>query len=241
MKKVDLYKAYLREDRVRMHLWERWFDWRCEQAGLDGIGGSENKAWMEVLKSMPNIWDWTPHAMSGGSMKFTWKNEDEKHTEYVPIGYFIDDLVEQPDLRMLWHNGYYDGPLSGMCKWDGKLYYFDVAYDDEEESELDYRKYNLYELTQEELEEELRTHRLFETNVGYHSNYGDRYREYGDNDKPKWCPNFLYKQWRKARFWKFYKWDSPRSKSHRFSTVDRQPVATFYECQFNRERGNQNV
>ena len=96
-------------------------------------------------------------------------------------------------------------------------------------------------MTDEEREEEFRMHRLFEEQVGYHCNYGDRYKEYGDNDKPKWCPNFLYKKWRTMRFWKFYKWDSPRSKSHRVSTKDRKPVAMFNECQFNRERGKQNV
>ncbi len=37
---------------------------------------------------------------------------------------------ENPNFRVLYHTNYWDGPLSGVCLWDGKKQYFDVIYDE---------------------------------------------------------------------------------------------------------------
>lgn len=239
MTKVELFRGYLRQHNLEMFIWDRWMDWRCEQAGVSGIKGTGNDKWHEVLYSMPEHFDWYPNTRDR-VMEFSWKEGDEKKKETVPLTEFYDDEDEQPDLKMLWHADYWDGPLSGMAELDGEPLWFSVVYgNDEEDDYLDYRQYALYRMTDEERKIMFDRHRSFEENVGRHCNYGDRYKAYAihDDEKPKWCPLWFYRKWRKIRFWYFYGWASKWSKEFNISK-DREPVATYYDVQFDRRRNN---
>lgn len=225
-----------------MHIWERWFDWRCEQAGIPSKGGSHNEAWLEVLQSMPELYGWYPYEEDGTIMRLTWKDENGKHEEVVAMSEFVDDIDEQPDLKMLWHSNYWDGPLSGMCTWEGKPYLFNIYYADEEEDYLDFRRYGLYEMTPEEEAELFHQHHEFEKDVGYHCNYGENYDDYGirEDELPKWCPLWLYQKYRRFKLWRYYNWTSKRFKKVSPSE-NREPVVIFAECQFQRKRRKTNT
>jgi hypothetical protein len=36
--------------------------------------------------------------------------------------------LENPDFRVLNHSNYWDGPISGVCLWDGKKQYYDILH-----------------------------------------------------------------------------------------------------------------
>jgi hypothetical protein len=71
--------------------------------------------------------------------------------------------------QYLWHCGYYDGPLSGVCMHNGKEHWFECTYethwiDEDEEGESEYyqgRVFGLIELTDEEIRQEWERHKLF--------------------------------------------------------------------------------
>lgn len=81
-------------------------------------------------------------------------------------------------VRMLWDEDYYDGPLSGKCFIDSKMYHFrcvdegvvhwDVDNDEEDLSRSDpwRRRYELIELSVDEEAEALRRQALFLRHVG---------------------------------------------------------------------------
>jgi hypothetical protein len=35
---------------------------------------------------------------------------------------------ENPDFRVLYHNDYWDGPISGVCLWNGSKQYYDILH-----------------------------------------------------------------------------------------------------------------
>lgn len=35
------------------------------------------------------------------------------------------------EVHMLWYGDYWDGPLSGICKYDGKIYYFECCEEED--------------------------------------------------------------------------------------------------------------
>jgi len=96
-------------------------------------------------------------------------------------------LLKKEDVIYLWHIGYYDGPLSGVCLYQGELYYFNVEkenwssrprtekelqeekkclgnmFDPEIDSRIVFNKiiYYLYELTDEEYHILFSNHAVF--------------------------------------------------------------------------------
>lgn len=78
-------------------------------------------------------------------------------------------MIGQP-ISLVYHNNYWDGPLSGVCKIEDKRYYFKCVHD-YYDSPRNMRIYAVYELSNEEWKEEDYWHKLFEDNVGTHTNY----------------------------------------------------------------------
>jgi hypothetical protein len=86
--------------------------------------------------------------------------------------------IAAESVRMLWDEDYYDGPLSGKCLVDSKMYHFrcvdegvthwDVENDDKDLSRSDpwRRRYELIELSVEEEAEALRRQDLVLRHVG---------------------------------------------------------------------------
>lgn len=122
-------------------------------------------------------------------------------------------------VRVKYHNGYYDGPISGVAEWQGKRYYFHMIEesepDEDEEEPSWYRRYALYDLTPEEWAEEDARQASFERHVGTHTTYrDDGTRDHGGL-KPQKGWNEHYQRYSEPR-----SWDPPLG-------VDRAVVHTF--------------
>jgi hypothetical protein len=59
------------------------------------------------------------------------------------------------DIKILWHSGYYDGVLSGVCDYQGKKHWFSLSKDGSE------RIYEVYSISKENEEILLFWHKLF--------------------------------------------------------------------------------
>jgi hypothetical protein len=79
---------------------------------------------------------------------------------------------KKDDLKLLWHCSFYDHPINGIAELNGKKIWFEIFEDiDEEELEDGTIKnskltYNLYELSEDELNYRLESHLLIQKN-GY--------------------------------------------------------------------------
>jgi hypothetical protein len=74
--------------------------------------------------------------------------------------------IDRKDVRILWHCGYWDGPLSGIALYQGQKYWFRVIDRDAEP-----RAAALQSLTREQLQFEENRHTLFQQHVGTHTDY----------------------------------------------------------------------
>lgn len=98
-----------------------------------------------------------------------------------------------PDVRFVWHDSYYDGPISGLCKHDGNLYYFVMV--DQTAYTRD-RMFAMYILPKSQMWRIRLSHKLFEFFVGYHCSYMDqtqRMRLSYMNQKPDFIRNLYWK------------------------------------------------
>lgn len=97
------------------------------------------------------------------------------------------------NIRILWHNDFYDYPRSGVCLFGGEKRYFKLItemweknpnYDPVKDADIECeedceymrqaaRIYGVYELTPEELAAEERIHKNFQTHVGMHTDYDE--------------------------------------------------------------------
>jgi hypothetical protein len=72
------------------------------------------------------------------------------------------------EVRVLWHNGFWDCMLNGVCLWNGVPAWFAI----ENEAETDEpARYSVHAMTLEELGEELHWHGWFQVAVGTHCDY----------------------------------------------------------------------
>lgn len=85
--------------------------------------------------------------------------------------------------NMLWHQSYYDGPLSGVAQRieDQQYIWFDCTPLDEENYYN--RKYNVYLLTEGQYQQLLKNHKIFQQCVGYNCDYGEMHHPFIMNDK----------------------------------------------------------
>jgi hypothetical protein len=162
MKKTELYTGYLNKEYFDSRVHDRWFDWRCEQAGVKR-NKEDTKRWIEVLHGMPDQYTWSPSTIDN-MMHFEW----DGGTEEVPLTEFYDDEDEQPDLEMWWHSNYWDGPLSGMAKYNGEWVWFDCIEEDDYNGD---RIFALYRLTEEQLKGETAHYFEFREKVGSHCDH----------------------------------------------------------------------
>jgi len=70
------------------------------------------------------------------------------------------------DIFPLYHLNYYDGPLSGVCVYQGKECFFDKI--DDQRQRYDYK---IFETSEKEIKYINMWHRIFQLNVGLHSDY----------------------------------------------------------------------
>jgi len=123
--------------------------------------------------------------------------------EYSKVSY-----LSQEEVKWLWINDYFDGPLEGMVEVDSEMFLCKLAEEVEEEAaENWFRKYWIIKLTPDQLDTELYWHEEFCKYVGEHfvcSEDGSRktagakhprvewdkfYKPYKENYKPDFTNN----------------------------------------------------
>ncbi len=86
-------------------------------------------------------------------------------------------------MKILWHCGFHDGPLTGICELDARKYWFRIL-DEEEDSGA--RTFDIVYLTDKQINSEEINHSLFRKYVGHHTDYGeDGKRVIGLNAQPQ--------------------------------------------------------
>ena len=189
MEKVELFKAAVMLERFTDHVHDRWMDWRMKEAGVDPENHTHEQ-WKEVLYSMPEPFEWYP--MADGTMHIQWHDGSVD----LPLDLFFDDEEDQPDLKMLWHCNYWDGPLSGVALYEGEHVWFELTDDDDYG---DNRVFSLYRLNPEDKEEIFKQHKEFQEAVGYHTDHDPEvHKPYKCKDKKKF--DDFYKKKRKELF-----------------------------------------
>jgi len=105
-------------------------------------------------------------------------------------------------IELKYHSGYWDGPLSGVCLYQGERLWFNSVHDyhskTEEDKYLDMRIYALHRLTVEEWKQEDYWHDLFKKHVGTHTSYKEGKRTYGKVHSSK-THGLFYEPSKKAR------------------------------------------
>lgn len=93
--------------------------------------------------------------------------------------------LPQFQVKVRWFYGYHDGPFDGICEYNERLYYYDT---------IDRPIYGLYELSDEEIKEEVYYHELFRKYYGKYTDYivdeNEEYKREGlylrDTDKKEY-------------------------------------------------------
>jgi len=181
MNKVDLYKGAAVKDRMETHIFDYWHEWRVKQAG---ISRDDEEKYSESIYAMPEPFIWDIDYQTD-EMHLRWDGGEER----IPITWFFDDEKDQPDLELMWHENYYDGPLSGVAKLNGQYVWMELMEEDEETGE---RLFGLYTMPVERKAEVFRRHKLFQEMVGYHCDHDPEVH------KPFHCTD-------KKKFDEFYK------------------------------------
>ena len=113
-------------------------------------------------------------------MTFAEISEPEAHSNVSQI--------PREDVRLLWHSGFWDGPLSGMLEHEGEQCWFEMFAENEDDAPTWYRRFAILRLSNDQLKEENRWHDLFRMHVGGHTDYdAEQHRSHGDiNPKEQW-------------------------------------------------------
>lgn len=93
-----------------------------------------------------------------------------------------EQFPKLPNVKKLWHHGYWDGPTSGICEVNGQKCWFELIeewhdkhddYDDDDFSPPWYRRYLVHKLTEEQFSEIEKRHNKFRRMVGSHTDYDE--------------------------------------------------------------------
>ena len=80
--------------------------------------------------------------------------------------------LSDADFKLLWHCGFWDGPLSGMLLYAGKEYWFELIQENPQEPPIDWcQRFAVVALSPAELAKEHEVHDDFRKYVGTHSDY----------------------------------------------------------------------
>ena len=113
--------------------------------------------------------------------------------------------IERSNMKVLWHNSYYDGPINGMMEYNSKKCYFEKCDDFLDHPEMVtlwendelppwYRRYVVYELTDDQIVEEDYWHNLFREFVGTHTDH-----QPGGSMKPKSQHHHFYSRYKEKK------------------------------------------
>lgn len=178
MKKVDLIHNWMVKEHLDDHVYDRWVDWKFDQGNFPKRG---EEGWLEkyfeVVDSIPKNVEWSINTRNQ-EIVFTWKDGKE----VVPLEYFYHDKDDQPDLVLVWHENYWDGPLSGIALFNNEYVWFDCI----EEDDIGDRKFAIYKMSDKFREEKFKRHQHFQQAVGYHCDHDPNvYKPFGHKDEKK--------------------------------------------------------
>lgn len=169
MKKQDLYQLYHSYGQFHSFMWDRWYYWRTKKKGMPEDSYPPEHV---MIQFRPD------------EVVFEYGSGQET----VPLSEFFDNEDEQPDLRMLWHSEYWDGPLSGMAEYNGEMVWFECCND----SFDGLRLFKLYRLSPEQIRSETKRHELFRKHVGWHADHGENYKQY--KPRTRWSLDRYYRK-----------------------------------------------
>lgn len=104
------------------------------------------------------------------------------------------------NVKILFYNDYWDGPICGICEYENKMYYYNTFEDDEYDEiseEWLPRKYEMKEIKPWQLTYELYWHSLFVTNVASYTKFDKCLINERFKMKEKWfksLPSYYDKQ-----------------------------------------------
>lgn len=124
----------------------------------------------------------------------------------------LPELRHPEDVRLLWHNGYWDGVLSGIASYMGRECWFGCP-----DPARCHREYVVYPLTDQEIKTERHWHDLFRAHVGSHTDY--TYDESGRRSRP------IASVKARASWHLFY--DAAKDRPPRDNFTDREPIGVF--------------
>lgn len=88
--------------------------------------------------------------------------------------------IPRNELTILYHCGYWDGPLSGVALYQGRKVWFQAIAAEESDDRDEPRGFGLYSLTDEQIQVQDADHALFQQYVGTHTDYVDGKRRLGN-------------------------------------------------------------
>jgi|GraSoi_2013_60cm_1033757.scaffolds.fasta_scaffold23308_2 hypothetical protein len=114
------------------------------------------------------------------------KPEDQGQSSQIP----------RQEVRLLWHCGYWDGPLNGICLYQAERYWFEAIdpFDEEKDEYVYPRRMGIYMLSPEELCAEEEIHQHFQQYVGMHTDYDEKGQRSIGAVRPK-------NEWKKFDSW----------------------------------------
>jgi hypothetical protein len=102
-----------------------------------------------------------------------------------PGSYQRAPQVDRPEIRLLWHADYWDGPLSGVLLYHGERCWFEVVEEGDSDADGWFRRCVILRLSTAQLAEEERWHELFRAKVGTHTDYDAEGRKHTDGVRPR--------------------------------------------------------
>jgi hypothetical protein len=120
----------------------------------------------------------------------------------IPSDFYLEYYRELPqiaekDVSLLWHDGYYDGPLNGILLYAEKIHWFQIFYPlrtDERRDRVDeegiswndyFVRYLVIQLSEEQIKEEKYWHELLQQRIGTNTDYDKDGRRIQSELKPK--------------------------------------------------------
>ncbi len=104
--------------------------------------------------------------------------------------------IPRENVRILWHSGFWDGPLSGMLEYDGDQCWFEMFSENEDDDPTWYRRFAVIQLSPDQLADENHWQDQFRRHVGGHTDYDSGQERSHDSINPE-------EQW--SQFYEKYK------------------------------------
>lgn len=232
VKRKTLYKWMLAYENIGEFIIDVWFQWKHKQEFGCYQWEARDDRWRDLLRNMPEMVEWSFY---DDKVEIRGVDKDGKCvTEKIPVSEFIS-LEDGPDLEMLWHCGYWDGPLNGVALYKGEVVWFECIADHGMDDESDYplwglREYSLHQLTEDQKMHLVFDYTLFREMVGPHCDHRPEFHDWFERNENF---EFFYNNLKECRKKHAHLWDTDYKKGkklgvfehHEFKNYNRPRVA----------------